>query len=317
MDPNLAYLHQLEDSRLSRQDDDRNRVLNICSALGGFEAGVYVPGDEATECLRDLKKILRADNETAERKVFGFFGEWNVLATDLLPLLCVTDVEETYKTAMLIVELLVPLTWATSATLATHNSPNQIQTLLKYKESFLSEPVLEKIMHLLLKSLAIPWRDRSAKENAKIRLIITLFRNLLAIRDPEVTGGASAEFQYRASLQEKLIICFHNTNVLAIFLTFAASMDEKEFSDYNMLILEVVHLLFRDRTCYSILQDFQVAQSEALVKLVQADMKKTAGRPVQTRHSRFGGTLAMNLGVSFMFFVCVFFPPTRAHDSSY
>ncbi|ORY47718.1 timeless-domain-containing protein [Rhizoclosmatium globosum] len=279
MDPTLAYHTQLEETRLARQDDDRNRVLNICSALGGFEdcletgGKVYVPGDEASDCLRDLKKILRADNETPERDVYGVLGEWNVLGRDLLPLLLATDVEKDYKRAMLIVELVVPLTWATS--LEYKHSPNQMEVLLKYKEAFLNTAVLEKIMQVLLKSLAIPHRDRREKDNAKIRLILTLFRNLLAIKDPQVSAKSSSEFNYRAALQERLI---------------------KEFSEYNMLILEIWYLVFRERTCASILEDTDVIQNDNLLKLAKQELTSKAARPMKSRHSRFGGTLSLNLG---------------------
>ncbi|KAI9346962.1 timeless protein-domain-containing protein [Obelidium mucronatum] len=294
MDPSLAFSNKLEETRLARQDADRNRVLNICSAIGGFEEDeasgtrVYRAGDEAVECLRDLKKILRFDNETAERKVFGIIGEWNVLARDLLPLLLVTD------TAMLIVELLVPLTWAVSD--EYKHSPNQVEVLLKYKEAFLNESVLQKIVQVLLKSLAIPWRDRREKDNAKIRLILTLFRNLLAIKDPEASVGASSEFHYRASLQEKLLLCFYNANVLQLILTFAASMEEKEFSDYNMIILEIVYLMFRDRSVASILESTQVLEAETLLKLAKQELITKSARPMKRRHSRFGGTLSLSLG---------------------
>ncbi|KAJ3078547.1 Topoisomerase 1-associated factor 1, partial [Rhizoclosmatium hyalinum] len=293
MDPTLAYHTQLEETRLARQDDDRNRVLNICSALGGFEdcletgGKVYVPGDEASDCLRDLKKILRADNETPERDVYGVLGEWNVLGRDLLPLLLATDVEKDYKRAMLIVELVVPLTWATS--LEYKHSPNQMEVLLKYKEAFLNTAVLEKIMQVLLK-------DRREKDNAKIRLILTLFRNLLAIKDPQVSAKSSSEFNYRAALQERLIVCFHESNILALLLTFAASMDEKEFSEYNMLILEIWYLVFRERTCASILEDTDVIQNDNLLKLAKQELTSKAARPMKSRHSRFGGTLSLNLG---------------------
>ncbi|KAJ3023466.1 UNVERIFIED_CONTAM: Topoisomerase 1-associated factor 1, partial [Siphonaria sp. JEL0065] len=306
---------EIEERRLLRQDEDRNRVLNICSALGGFEEDaetgerIYKKGDECLDCLSDLKRILRADNETSERKVFGVLGEWNVLARDLLPLLQVTDVDSHYKMAMLIVELLVPLTWATSD--EYKHSPNQIEVLLKYKEAFLNQNVVAKIMQVLLKSLAIPFRDRRDKDNAKIRLILTLFRNLLAIRDPEASTGASAEFHYRASLQEKLLECFYETNVLQLVLTFAASMEEKEFCGFNFLVLELVYLVFRDMTVDSILGDSGVLEQEALLKLVKQEHK--AARPFKSsRHSRFGGTLSLNMGNGKM---VNFFSPATALKS--
>ncbi|KAI8832846.1 timeless protein-domain-containing protein [Chytriomyces cf. hyalinus JEL632] len=302
-----------EEQRLARQDTDRNRILNICTALGGVEDGKYVAGDEAMECLRDLKRLLRMDNDTPDRRVFAVMGEWNVLSRDLVPLLIHSDVndEREYKRALLIVQLLVPLTWTTSDD-AHALSPDQITTLLTYKDAFLADKVVDQIMLVLVKSLSLSYRDRSEKDNAKIRLIITLFRNLLAIKDPQVSAAASAENYYRASLQEKLIVAFNKSNVLSLILTFAASMDEKEFSDYNMLVLEIVFLLFNNRTVKSLLQSTQTVQSETLSMLAKKELSEKAARPLASRHSRFGGTLSMNLGNGKM---VNFFSPAAALKS--
>jgi hypothetical protein len=76
-----------------------DHLLSIVSALGGFEereteAGfqrVYVPGDEVIDCLRDLKKILRADDVTSSKSSFRQLGHWKVLQKDLIPLLLTDD----------------------------------------------------------------------------------------------------------------------------------------------------------------------------------------------------------------------------------
>ena len=76
-----------------------DHLLSIVSALGGFEeretedgyARVYVPGDEVVDCLRDLKKLLRADDATTAKFSFRQLGHWKVLQKDLIPLLLTED----------------------------------------------------------------------------------------------------------------------------------------------------------------------------------------------------------------------------------
>ncbi|KAJ3124613.1 Topoisomerase 1-associated factor 1 [Physocladia obscura] len=333
-----------ETQRLAQQDNDRNRLLNICSALGGMEeledgSIAYVAGDEVIECLGDIKKLLRAEAEAAlattetpaDLGVSAALGEWRIVGRDLLPLLRhanlrpITSNANTIATkktqsadarrAMLIVELLVPLTWATAddePRAAAAYSPAH-HALLRHKDDFLDPAFFSQIMLLLLTRIAVPFRyipfllhipllrlivrhpcsDRSPRDNARIRLIITLFRNLLAIRD-SVSG--SSDSYHTSSLQEKLLVCLHEASVTNLILTFAAQMDEKEFSVYNTLILEIVYLIFLDRTVSSILVDTQVQQAEKLIDLVNKEIKIKAARPLSSRHSRFGGTLALNLG---------------------
>lgn len=76
-----------------------DHLLSIVSALGGFEERetedglkrVYVPGDEVIDCLRDLKKLLRADDATSSKVSFRHLGHWKVLQKDLIPLLLTND----------------------------------------------------------------------------------------------------------------------------------------------------------------------------------------------------------------------------------
>jgi hypothetical protein len=50
--------------------------------------------------LKDLKKILKRDDDTTERAVFTKLGLWDIMNRDLLPLLMVTDVEVNARIVM-------------------------------------------------------------------------------------------------------------------------------------------------------------------------------------------------------------------------
>lgn len=82
-------------------------VLSLCSAIGGLEeemqadgniVQVYRPGDEALACLRDLKKAIRVDNQNNERTVLKALVEYNVVETDIVPLILMFQKERSEVT---------------------------------------------------------------------------------------------------------------------------------------------------------------------------------------------------------------------------
>ncbi|KAI9344804.1 timeless protein-domain-containing protein [Zopfochytrium polystomum] len=276
---------------------DRDKLLNICHALGGrarcddptlgSAQTPYIPGDEVLECLKDLRKILKLDLATTDKPSFKTLGEWDVLRLDLLPILCVSD---SVKVKIAVVELLVPMTWPIN-----ENSPDvpaEVELLTRYKEAFLENNAFAVIGKLLLSFVAIPLRNRTERDSAKIRIILLLFRNLLAMRDPLATSTASTEDFLRMNLSEHIIAKMHAAGILDVLLTFAASLDQREFNDWNMIILEIFHLLFRDRDPASISAD---QNNEANVKEKLATFDSQIRKPTSTRHSRFGGALKVHL----------------------
>jgi replication fork protection complex subunit Tof1/Swi1 len=110
----------------------QNHLLSVCNALGGYEGDSYEPGDEAMDCLRDLKRFLRLDEEQKDRSTHNLLGKWKVAQTDLIPLLISSTKSEDFKLGMACVEVLVPLTWPLERKL----TQNEKEILMMYKSSF-------------------------------------------------------------------------------------------------------------------------------------------------------------------------------------
>ncbi|KAJ3215182.1 Topoisomerase 1-associated factor 1 [Dinochytrium kinnereticum] len=286
---------------------DKNQekyLLSICSALGGYEEReavegeglsgkhlVYVPGDEVAECLKDLKRILRKDDMTSERLVFLTLGKWEVLQNHLIPILLNVDVESNIKLVTSIVELFVPMTWPVDEN--STEKVNHSHLLRSYKEAFLREGVLSKIMQLLVRIIAQPHRDRNTSDEARIRIILFLFRNLLAIRDPISSATSSTEGYLHSILQEQLLVALKKANILQLVITIAGSLRDREFSDWKAIILEIIYYIFRDRRPGDVAERTQTELSRLLK---DEKVQKVGAQVISSRHSRFGGTLAIDLG---------------------
>jgi len=79
--------------------------------------------------------------------------------------------------------------------------PNQLEYLISYKEAMVSTDALNALFELIVKPLSISYRDRNYKETALIRLIFTLIRNLLCIKDKEATVLTSTDKLRKSTLQ--------------------------------------------------------------------------------------------------------------------
>ncbi|KAI8849218.1 timeless protein-domain-containing protein [Chytridium lagenaria] len=271
---------------------DKNQekyLLSICTALGGHEeknidpddpeAGttlVYIPGDEVSECLKDLKRILRKDDMTPDRQAFLTLGKWEVLQKHLIPILLITNVETNMKLVTAIVELFVPMTWPVD-----EKSPeivNHSHVLRRYKEAFMSEKII-----------AQPHKDRNSSDEARIRIILFLFRNLLAIRD----APRGAIFRQQKHTRNPCSSGVEKSNIIQLIITIAGSLKEREFADWKAIILEIVYYIFRDRSPADV---FERSESE-LARLMKDERVHKVGPQVSSsRHSRFGGTLSIELG---------------------
>ncbi|KAJ3108672.1 Topoisomerase 1-associated factor 1 [Phlyctochytrium planicorne] len=253
----------------------QNYLLSIVTALGGYEDAVdddgellsekiYVPGDEVAgwkntigQFMNDLKRILRKDDLTTDRMAFLTLGKWDVLKKHLIPILMLTEVEQNPKLVTALVELFVPMTWPLDESLTkelTSQHINHAHVLRQYKESFVKEGVLSKILQLLLRIASIPFRKRQPSDEARIRIILFFLRNLLAVRDSSSTATSSSEKYVQSTLQEQLIVAYKKANVIELILTMAGSLKEREFQDYKAVILEIIYYMFCDRRPIDVLQ---------------------------------------------------------------
>ncbi|KAJ3147608.1 Topoisomerase 1-associated factor 1 [Geranomyces variabilis] len=295
-----------------------SHLLSICAALGGLEqvdtyvegVGIvsqkqYVLGDETLACLRDLKRLLRTDERSKDRTVVRALGRWKILQTDLLPILRVAHASNKVKVAQAVLQLFVPLTWPINT--ASHDAAGQQEIQRGYKEAFLQDGVLSSVLDLILTPLSVPHRDRTERDHGIIGLVLTLFRNLLAIKDTQTDVLSTGEKYIRSTLQESLIVCLNKAEIIPLLLSFAGSLDQREFSDWNMTIMEVFYYMFLERDPGELLaanvskgpyQNAAIPSPSSHLQMMleaEAAVKRKSARIPASRHGRFGGTLSFQL----------------------
>ncbi|KAJ3050999.1 Topoisomerase 1-associated factor 1 [Rhizophlyctis rosea] len=290
---------------LGSPEDREKRLLEICSALGGYEEmpGVdyshinrsYVVGDECIDCLRDLKRMLRQDAETSQHLVIRKLGNWQIVQKDLIPILKIAVHHENDKLATAAAEILVPLTWPVD--LESADSFTELEHLRSYKGAFVQNDVLPSVMHVLISALAIDYPIRSINDHGKIRLILTLFRNLLAIPDVQSDIKASASGYARSSHQELLVVEMQKCGILQILEGMSSFSEEMENVDYNMLIMEIYYYLFVERDPAELVNPMEHASRnlKALNDKDYHDRRQNLPAVPRSRHPRFGGTLQFKL----------------------
>jgi len=102
---------------------------------------------------------------------------------------------------------------------------------------------------------------RDERDEKVISLGLHIVRNLLAIRDAVAEGTATGEKEEFANLQVRpadcwsefpvadnqstLIVQMDNLTYFQLLLTLASCADKTEFNQYNVLVLDILHLVFR------------------------------------------------------------------------
>lgn len=157
-----------------------NHILRVCTALGGKRGNEYILGDEAVGCLKDLKRFLRRDEQQGDRFTHLLLGRWNIVSSDLVPILVLSVAGDNLKLALAACEVLVPLTWPLETSAGV-----ELEVLRQYKQCFLDSGVWEALLTIILKLIAIPIGQRSENDNQRLRLVVSLIRNILAIDDQQ------------------------------------------------------------------------------------------------------------------------------------
>ncbi|KAJ7439501.1 timeless protein-domain-containing protein [Mycena latifolia] len=265
-------------------------IGRVVDALGGYEAGTYRLGDEASGCLKDLKKLWRKDDTDDERTVARIFWEKRVLSNDLIPILLLTagagQVED--KRAISCADLISAMTWPIDmAEELAELDPGERadftqlrQSHQHYKAAILQPAVMSALFGLLLPPLAKAPRERTLRDNQVAALTLHIVRNLAAIRDSD-------------GLQSRLIRALQETHLIDLLLTAAANADaDPLLASWNTLVLEILFLLFRGTPPAALLEQ----PKPALQRLLAAEAR--AAPAPTSRHSRFGTTITVSARAS-------------------
>ncbi|RUS31825.1 timeless protein-domain-containing protein [Jimgerdemannia flammicorona] len=287
-------------------------ILSVCSALGGFEEfedengllqSVYVMGDECLECLKDIKRCIRLDDNYPEKYILQALGEWQIFQKDLIPILLLNaeGIQATeQRVALACVEIFVPMTWPVEdkdlrdEENSVH-AATMVRLLRDYKDAFLAPGVLKAVLSVIANPLAVSQRDRTERDNTIIRLVLTLFRNLVAIKDPKASENLSGENNIRATMQERLLLCYQQADILEFLSIIASNSNLSEFAEWNIIVQEIYYYLFLNVDPGDLFVDVEMASGNRLSEMLiqEESKKKLKSRNASSRHHRFGGTLVL------------------------
>ncbi|KAG6865098.1 hypothetical protein C0991_005153 [Blastosporella zonata] len=285
-------------------------ISRVVDALGGYEGGIYRLGDEVNGCLKDLKKLWRKDDTDDERTVARIFWETRVLPNDLIPILLETAgkglVED--KRAIACADLITAMTWPIDMAEELKELDDEldkgtdytqlIDSHLHYKVALLKPGVMQALFGIVLPPLAKAQKERQERDGQIISVVLHLVRNLAFIKDLPFNTHLSADQAEFSSLQTKLIKTLSETHILELLLTIAANTAQDPLlTSWNTLVLEIFYLLFRGVQPSTLTNDQAKQPTETLHRLLAAEerTRKELARKVNSRHSRFGTTIAVKL----------------------
>ncbi|KAF0689490.1 Aste57867_19047 [Aphanomyces stellatus] len=275
-----------------------NELLLVCSNLGVLtetEDGstIFTRGEDCEEWVHDLQRAIRRDHATY-RLVGKTLGRWKILQKKLLPLLI--NHQNDWSLVFSILKVLVMLTM--KPTNESDNIAVQLNYLRGYKHAFLQHGVIQVLMAILVEPLSREGSSRTPQDYLNMELVLTLFRNLLAVPNEDVRLVTSAT-NHMARLQEDLVAILHEENVFDMLLLFAEDIDAAENREWNLLVMEMFDLVLQASTpkqlVASIVPEGQnvntsIAPESTLVSQLHKDNKSKS----YNRHSNFGGMLILN-----------------------
>ncbi|ETW03840.1 hypothetical protein H310_05196 [Aphanomyces invadans] len=224
--------------------DMLNELLLVCSNLGMMtetEDGgtMFTRGEDCEEWVHDLQRAIRRDHATY-RLVGKTLGRWKILQKKLLPLLI--NHQNDWSLVFSILKVLVMLTM--KPTNESDNIALQLNYLRGYKYAFLQHGVIQVLMAILVEPLSREGSSRTSQDYLNMELVLTLFRNLLAIPNEDTRLVTSAT-NHLARLQEDLICILHDENVFDMLLLFAEDIEAAENREWNLLVMEMLDLVLQ------------------------------------------------------------------------
>eukprot|EP00854_Cymbomonas_tetramitiformis_P029077 gene29077-36151_t len=218
---------------------DDVHLSSICGSLGSFQEDekgdtVYVKDEECLEGLQDIMRYLRRDNPET-REIFLQLGKWNLIKTDLLPIIRTYhgDFDLVMAATKLVVFLTLPLDPSSS------NLAEQERLLQRSKAAFLEGETSAVIVSLVAEPLGrLEERGTLMESDVKlVQLIVTLFRNLICISDCTPTAASGNDHLTR--LKDDLLKRFFDESVMEVLLLIAQDADRSFFVEDAPLLLEI------------------------------------------------------------------------------
>ncbi|KAI5020430.1 hypothetical protein ZWY2020_045318 [Hordeum vulgare] len=222
-----------------------------CAGLGAAEedddgaAVGYVKGEHCLDNLKDLQRLLRRD-DPERREVFKQVCKWKIASRDLVPI--IENYQSDRNLVITAVKVLVFLTMPVDP--LSEDVAQQIEYLWGLKAALTRNVAIAVIVSLLEDPLDHLERTSFAEDDWKlVQLVLTLFRNVLAIQEITLPQKASGEATQLLYLADSFLELMFKENMMDLILVLAQHIDEPSgyLKHENLLLLEIFHYLFLGR----------------------------------------------------------------------
>lgn len=322
----------------------------LVSALGGPDHASsvspppYKLGHDALACLKDIKRWVKSVDERSKcfDVALACFDS-GLVVNDLLVILCQWDKSSSKsllrnekmieRIKLSCLELLVLLTWPIdfSPDLSEKQRlqfTNVRKSQLVYKKHILAYnggQTLKSAIRLALPTISKHKMDREPRDNAILRLVLFLLRNVINIEPVNLSVSSKVRKQllesdnlpqsitYDDISLNAVISCFHNNKVFTFLLTMCNAIgSEFDKETFTQSCLECIYLLVRKVNPLHLLgkapskqlnntQDTSMpsnppnAASMQLGELLKEEdkRKKKQVQNISTRHGKFGSLLSI------------------------
>ncbi|XP_014514621.1 uncharacterized protein LOC106772617 isoform X2 [Vigna radiata var. radiata] len=287
---------------------DTEGLSVICSGLGiveeddeGNRVG-FTKGEYCLDNLKDLLRFLRRDDPQT-RDVFKQVCKWNIVSKYLIPTIEVYH--EDRNLLLNSVKVLVFLTMPVEP--SSTDIPQQLEYLWGLKSAVTNSDVAAVIVSFLERPLENLERDAFSEDDWKlVQLVLTLFRNILAVQEiplHQKSGGLACQF---LSLRDRFLELLFRENVMDIVLVITQYVGGSNayLRQDNLLLLEIFHYIFMGQDPELIIrahskgskadEDPQASLNSLHQFILEEEKKRKNSSKIKnlSRHSQFSGTFS-------------------------
>ncbi|XP_048228801.1 protein timeless homolog isoform X1 [Ricinus communis] len=306
----------------------------ICAGLGDEEEDNgkrigYSKGENCLENLKDLLRCLRRDDPET-REVFKQVCNWKVVSKDLIPIIQYCQVDRSlvlnagnYSFFFFFFSFLFLLIMVGTSdkfvdfynisvkvlvflTMPIEPSSNDILQQTEYlwdlKSAITCSDTVGVIISLLEDPLEHLEREAFTEDDWKlVQLVLTLFRNILAIQDFSLLQKVGGSASHLLSLRDRFLELMFHENVMDLVLIITQHVCSSGYlRQDNLLLLEIFHYIFMGQEP-ELIAKAQIKDSkrggetslDSLKSIMEAEEEKRRKLSRQRnigRHSQFSGT---------------------------
>ncbi|XP_068659821.1 uncharacterized protein [Aristolochia californica] len=286
---------------------DLEGLSAVCSGLGYPDEGEdgvvtgYIKTESCLDNLKDLLRFLRRD-DSQTRDVFKQLCKWDTASRDLIPLM--ERYQTDHKLVINAVKILVFLTMPISPD--SDDIPRQMEYLWGLKAAITRNDTIAVIVSLLEGPLERLERKAFTEDDWKlVQLVLTLFRNVLAIQEitsEQKASGSATQFLF---VRDRLLELLFQENVMDLILVLTQHVSDSHgyLHRDNMLLLDIFYHIFLGQEVESIAKATQKnckvsgdvnTSLNSLKSLMEEEEERRRLYRLQNlnRHSQFSGTFS-------------------------